>query len=94
MTSESPNYFLPEQLIEAATECEEDEDVEDHPLEDVDDHFAKWNLEGSEVGVDAEDVDQLEIGRDHARGKHAFKIIRIKSKNKHKNNTNWLILNF
>ncbi len=80
MTSESPNYFLPEQLIEAATECEEDEDVEDHPLEDVDDHFAEWNLEGSEVGVDAEDVDQLEVGRDHAGGKHALKKLELWTK--------------
>jgi hypothetical protein len=38
-------------------------------------------------------VDQLEVGRDHARGKHAFKI-RITNKNRNRNKTDCLILNF
>ena len=62
---------VPQQLVQAAPEGEEHQDVEDEPLGDVDDHLAQGDLERPQVRVDGEDVDQLQEGRDHSGPEHA-----------------------
>ena len=45
-TTTCSNYEgLPEQLIKTTSEGKKDQDVHDHPLENIDDHFPKRNLE-------------------------------------------------
>ena len=51
---------VPEQLVHTAPEGEHDQDEQEHPLHDVKDHFAEGNLQGTEVRVDGQDVDNLE----------------------------------
>ena len=48
---------VPEQLIQTASEREDDEDVEEEELYDVVYHSAKGYLQWAEVVVDGEDVD-------------------------------------
>ncbi len=49
---------VPQQLVHAAPEREDDEYVEEEELHDVVDHPAERDLERAEVVVDGEDVDE------------------------------------
>lgn len=55
-----------------ASEGEEHEGVNEEEFDDIDDHPSKRNLEGSKVGVDAEDVHQLEGGEDVGGGEETL----------------------
>ena len=64
--------IIPQQLVHATAEGKEDKEVEDEPLGDVDSHPTEGDLERTEVGIDGEDVDQLEEGGDHAGAEQAL----------------------
>ena len=50
---------VPQQLVHAAGEGEEDEEVEEGELHDVNHHPAQRHLQGPEVRVDGENVDKF-----------------------------------
>lgn len=51
---------VPVQLVNPARVGEADEKGDEKELEDVDDHTPEGDLERTQMGVDGEDVDQLE----------------------------------
>ena len=52
---------IPKQLIKATSKSKEDKNVENHPLENVNNHFAQRDLERSKVWIDTKDVNQLQV---------------------------------
>lgn len=55
-----------------ASESEEHEGVDEEELDDIDDHASEGDLERSEVGIDAEDVHQLEGGENVGGGEETL----------------------
>ena len=51
--------IVPQQLGHPASKGEDNKEKEEHPLDNVDDHLAKGDLERTQVGVDGEQVGHL-----------------------------------
>ena len=51
--------IVPQQLGHPASKGKDNEEKEEHPLDNVNDHLAKGDLERTQVGVDGEQVGHL-----------------------------------
>ncbi len=72
------------------------QDIEGDPAEDIHDHPAEGDLEGSQVRVHRQDVHNLQEARDHARSEQALNINNKLTRKKLQNikNSRWVNCDF